>query len=439
MITIRYRKIYLLAVIISIVSCMLFHINVSDMKRDYDDTSDYETVENNYLTDQFSTQFFGKLNHHGINRYGTCSYIAMIMLLSYYNVYWDDNIIDECYEHTIRDVISISTLEYSPGIKVEPSSLAPSNNLAQYIKNIRSNYNQYFHFMLVKHGLDTFDFYDGDYEDDIYYSESLSEKDEALGIYVFQHKQLLRYYLYELQLYDVDDVKIKSISQTHEINRQFIIDNIIKGHPVVFMARTGDNESGHVMVAYDYDSVSDEIICHMGWGKNSAKTKYSSTAYTRILSAYVLHFHTNHVCSNNYLDFFDEPICPCQLNQEIIYDYGFEQLDSSTHTKICSCGYETIENHTYSYSFWDNTYHKKTCICGYSLNAPHVLMNVPAGYKKCVMCGAHVNSDFGGIVGPTSYSGLMTKPQGSYKLPNGVIILAESDLDAYLNGELVIE
>ena len=40
-----------------------------------------------------------------------------------------------------------------------------------------------------------------------------------------------------------------------------------------------------------------EIICHLGWGVNSAKAKYSLTTYTHITGAYTIHFHNEHNCS----------------------------------------------------------------------------------------------------------------------------------------------
>lgn len=65
----------------------------------------------------FPNQYFRNLTYHGINKRGTCAYVAIGMFLSYYDTYWNDSIILDRYDKTA----CVSSTEYlgyglSPGI-----------------------------------------------------------------------------------------------------------------------------------------------------------------------------------------------------------------------------------------------------------------------------------------------------------------------------------
>lgn len=98
----------------------------------------------------------------------------------------------------------------------------------------------------------------------------------------------------------------------------------------------------------------------------------------------------------------------------------------------------SIYNHTHSYSYeWLNlTEHNVECECGYSYTEVHAITQGPTPpgqpYKTCIICGGYASM---GIV-PFSSNNLPRTINGSYILPNGVIVLADADIDAYLNGTL---
>ncbi len=101
----------------------------------------------------------------------------------------------------------------------------------------------------------------------------------------------------------------------------------------------------------------------------------------------------------------------------------------------------TIDHsHTYSYEPLNSSTHKGTCICGKTITQVHAVS--PSGtsrYKPCIICGYIVDTGTNmGIVGPLSNKKYITS-NGSYMLPNGVIVLKEEDLEAYLNETLVFE
>ena len=111
------------------------------------------------------------------------------------------------------------------------------------------------------------------------------------------------------------------------------------------------------------------------------------------------------------------------------YDYG------TIHTKIINS-----HSHTYnsSYSWWNYTQHFADCDCGAFHLEGHAIsansFNFGDQYATCLLCGGPASM---GFIGPLSLNNLPTTINGSYILPNGVVVLVDEDFDAYLDGTLV--
>lgn len=104
--------------------------------------------------------------------------------------------------------------------------------------------------------------------------------------------------------------------------------------------------------------------------------------------------------------------------------------------------YVDSPTHTHVYSRWvkySESLHIELCECGFvgTETSPHVVRG-EAGLNfkaQCIECGAWVDvfdNHFPSIMSITKYS-----VNGSYILPNGIIVLVEEDVEAYLNGTLV--
>ena len=98
--------------------------------------------------------------------------------------------------------------------------------------------------------------------------------------------------------------------------------------------------------------------------------------------------------------------------------------------------------HDYTYAWRNYTQHHYSCDCGDSGLQPHAVSASSAStcaiggggnYKKCLLCGGNASI---GFVGYESVNTLRSQ-NGSYILPNGVIVLVDIDIEAYLNGTLV--
>ena len=111
---------------------------------------------------------------------------------------------------------------------------------------------------------------------------------------------------------------------------------------------------------------------------------------------------------------------------------NFESYANSSYVDI------SIHAHSYTYRWLSETRHEKTCSCGETSTAAHVVPQgafpTPGGYAICLQCRGKV---FMGVHYNLSINDLHHSANGSYILPNGVVVLVEEDIEAYMNGTLV--
>lgn len=134
---------------------------------------------------------------------------------------------------------------------------------------------------------------------------------------------------------------------------------------------------------------------------------------------------------------------------------------TSGHIATCTdCGYTTTLSHVYdkhycihcnayttthdydmNYEWISYTLHNVECSCGESeTTQPHAVAsgsyNTGQRFATCLLCGGLAEM---GFVQLTINSSAVTNVtiNGSFILPNGVIVLEDEDLEAYLNGTLV--
>ncbi|MCH5152104.1 MAG: S8 family serine peptidase [Clostridiales bacterium] len=130
------------------------------------------------------------------------------------------------------------------------------------------------------------------------------------------------------------------------------------------------------------------------------------------------------------------------LNNSHKYKYNYN--NSSYHTKYCDCGYSENLFHTYdnnsTYSWINYTHHWAYCSeCGGRTQKPHAVSSDSFGagekFATCLFCGGRASR---GVVKIESISEIqLVTENGSFVLPNGVVVLVDEDIGAYLNGTLV--
>lgn len=311
-----------------------------DKTPDYSSNSDVEL----YLDNNFATHYFANLtDNFGQNDEGTCSFVAAQMLLTYFDTYWDDNIVDDSYiTKTIvagedsGDFIGIE----SPGGTPDPL-YAKSGTADNYLKFVQSYAGVSLHYYLISLANDLFDDY-GDTE----YSLSVSRT-----------SQLISHYLRDKRGYSSADFTLEYRSYNSDRNiDDWVIDNIRNGTPV-FTAVTYST-SYHAAVAYDYEEESGEIYFHTGW-HSDARTyehySYSELKVDQIKEAFVLDFNSDHRHSGNYLyvdlngDLSDYCICYSVVPWNIrVENYYLDQLPTYVWTALRGDWYKNL---TYRVAF----------------------------------------------------------------------------------------
>ncbi len=119
-------------------------------------------------------------------------------------------------------------------------------------------------------------------------------------------------------------------------------------------------------------------------------------------------------------------------------EYSFYESHTFVNNYCTGCG---AHNHTYRmYIYYDYRSHKGTCSCGgYELESHYVRYSdiVNGRYANCLGClrRLDLNSDVAGII-RSGYT--VITENGSYILSSGIIVLADADVEAYINGTLEI-
>lgn len=101
--------------------------------------------------------------------------------------------------------------------------------------------------------------------------------------------------------------------------------------------------------------------------------------------------------------------------------------------------------HTHEYSEWakhTSTHHIERCsLCGQkgTATSPHVIKAADTLFSRanCMLCGQWINLDDTIVMVPGILNIQKVTVNGSYILPNGIIVLVDEDIEAYLNGTLV--
>ena len=366
--------------------------------------------------------YFYNLNYNlGDNVHDSCALVALGMLLSYYDTYWDDDFIPSAFEQNIEVNLYPQLSIESPGI-ISDSVFRDQYNTQLYMFNRYFNHAmenklEYFHYYLMNYACTEsyININSGDF--------GLS-KEETINI--------LSKYLYDRNL---TGVSIQNCTgATRELTYALIANQIDAGRPVLIAGYNAYN--GHAMVAYDYSLNSDgtvgDIYVHAGMitGDDGPKThvSLSSSGYTDEIYAYYLNVTTPHSCTDNYVNASNHAFCSCWFH---------EHPSHASH------------EHYYLYSPYSSTQHKGICAsCSYTIYASHVVAAGSLNITRCLDCGAKVNLELGqgtlqNIEHGNNLMGcndtVVVTSNGSYKLPNGIIVLVEADVESYLTGELILQ
>ena len=215
-----------------------------------------------------------------------------------------------------------------------------------------------------------------------------------------------------------------------------------------------DLSSGNMMAVASYGN-EDYYKCrycrYVASFSNLADQDYSYTYYSddfhKVINnttGLLYFFYEKHDMQNgNCVD------CDYHIHTHVEYN----SIDESTHSKACDCGISVIEDHnmqngtcvdcgyhvhsyTHHYEYKSALQHYSYCICGDSITQRHAIKQSDGGgmtVSICEYCSAMIS-------GPGVLDGIYTDlphtENGSYILPNGIIVLVPEDEEAYFNGTL---
>lgn len=417
------------------------------------------TSYNNFLC-----SYFDNLTYNiGMNYKGSCGYVALAMLLSYYDTFLSDSIVPEQY-----DVNSIGTgndmveRRNSPGVLKDLIADPYDSSNASYGKDM-SHIDYYNAIIAMK---------------DSSLHAKLIEIGNNLGYYNFsakkypastnfiKRKNILDNYLKEIIKLDAADYSIDYISAEINITkrtavRNFTISKIQSGIPVI-LGIGKENGTGHVVIAYDYDHLTDKIYCHFGWGANETHITPEDKEYTIYKSALAINFNLEHIHSNNYgvttvVDSVANTEYYCYNNHFITtfnhvhsYDYNYSQFSSTMHKSYCHCEAYVFQNHslnsnictfcghtehthsyTQLYKKYNSLQHRSYCLCGEYILENHIVRN--SNPNTCIICLGPAGSGSSIIM---SKKAQYITDNGSYISGDGIIVLVDEDIESYFDGTL---
>lgn len=375
--------------------------------------------QNNNLT--FKDSYFDCLTQRfPMNYKGNCGYVGIAMLLSYYDTYLNDLIIPENFDEVSFGVeTDMVERRNSPGVNKDfifetiNGSLVFGDNLSnqEFLSHIINNKNSQFICNLMNIG----------YELGYYKSNS----DMPCLTYNFERINILNNYLTGLGFLNSRDFYIDSFLGIDSDVRNYIINKISIGQPVLASVGSYESEYGHVVIAYDYISSNNTILCHDGLSQDHTRLAIEDFGYNYFTNAMVVNFNIPHSHTNNYC---------VNINGDYHY-YCYDSCHIST--------YVNSKQHNYTYSYLNNsqTHHKAFCDCGNFVLRPHAILESSFYYfnghqfGNCIQCGATIDLGTGGGISYLNKKGIIISHNGSYKLNNGIIIINDADYNYFIEDE----
>ena len=166
--------------------------------------------------------------------------------------------------------------------------------------------------------------------------------------------------------------------------------------------------------------------------ENKCVTGGRLNAYKALMS---IHQHSYNYKSNDNGHTYE---CICgEVKSSSNHSYKVS-YDTTTHTYKCVCGETKSYQHSYTFGYIDSKCHGEICECGYYKNAEaHIIKQGTIVNNKAICLGCKTTLDLNYDMGITPlYDIVYITSNGSYKLPNGIIVLTDIDYNSYINGTL---
>ena len=374
------KKIFILIAIIFMLTCIFsfnnFHIwwnyvvaDASLYKQKLvtcgDELAEEETLIDDNLSqyssspyDSYLQAYFDMLTENfGHNIKGSCSHIALSMVLSYYDNYLNDDIVDEYYDVScVSSIIDTTLVNNSPGTMYEDYYYTLSEkdkkncDATQYYYNFVEEYAPYsLHAKLILIGKkyhNSYNFNDDKYPCGTYISDLIRIAKTYLEV-ERGYKQTIDFWF-----------NYKNTGSSESI-KNFVIEQIDLGFPVIVSIGNyagTKNEKNHACVAFAHDGQGN-VYFHTGWHGSNRIAKLEDIDYAYYNEAFTLKFGFSHTHTNNYIveqNGVSKAYCYCNHDiityKKIEHDFSkkYVKRNNVFHTAFCNCGSTKIENHTWT-------------------------------------------------------------------------------------------
>ncbi len=386
---------------------------------------DKEYSSNMYHYDNFMESYFDNLTtNFGQNVIGSCGYVALGMILSYYDTYLDDDIVDNKYDvRSNGECYNVICWRDSPGtLYDEPYKFdTEENTYGEQWGDIAQRNMDYYRYMESKDEISLHAKLLTIGHSKLYYIHQLKY---PAGLLHNMLKSVLNTYIEdetrfeEGEEYIIDEIDYSFNADKSNEVRCFVISKIQRGYPVLVHLDDEDKES-HWVVAYDYDVTTDTIYCHFGWGSNSTHISPENCAndlndttgtlknYYIYKSALTIEFNIPHRCSEKYgvitqkEDGIKETKYYCYCSEEIeLYNNipTYMSFNFKSHDLLFECGVEEHQvrlDHSFNPPIYDETECTLTCRdCEYISTKEHFFATYTVGdYSHTGIC-SHCKIEF---------------------------------------------
>ena len=303
----------------------------------------------------------------------SCAYVAMSMLLTFYDSYWNERFVEDQYEWQ-NGIYNSDTDELLETFAATEEAADWENYTDTNFPGVENTL-PYYRGYAIAHKTEFLESY--------LVSLGISlgchlNPNEMLVLNELQIILILSHYLYNIRGFSTSEVTIGCLYDDGDIDNK-MREQITKGFPVIYNGRKLSNNEklGHAFIAYGIEKNND-VLLHTGWSWQEFQ-KQSNTQYN-----------------------LDRSIIWLEINEENLpHECSDAYYDTYTNSYMCACNvyYETHPSHTHSYhESYNSTHHFDKCICGEICNmVSHDLtysaVNDDSHNQKCVECNYEARVD----------------------------------------------
>lgn len=240
------------------------------------ETTQSNSSSNVFLEQFYSTEYFSNLrNNYGYNDFGTCGHIAIEMVLTYYDTYWDDDIVPDNFEYCDSFSYELNE-ENEPIIKggqSSPGSMPESTQKENY-----DSWKDYYEQLVLPKSDESLH----------YYLLTLDEPSRLTGVAGYPWilsdegwRILTQKYLFEERGYDFSDFTFDFNNDEQGFSlplEDFLIKYVSQGIPCFAIIDDG-LLTQHMVVAYDYDETTGKIYFHGGYHDDQIHNEATNICY----------------------------------------------------------------------------------------------------------------------------------------------------------------